>query len=528
MTWLTKFFNKHGQKCLFVWAFTLFLLALVFFLTAWVSYQRIGAFGCSDQCFNFVAAYFMLKGKTLYSQIFFNHQPLMAYLSYIIQLLLRPGNLYHLVLYHRLFILFFSFLMSLLIIWRFRWAGVGFVFFYEVTKFYLYGYSFLPEAMVAYLLAYLFGLWWKKTQKEHLLLFDYPLAAFFVWAIGFLRLPYFPAAIVLYLAFLLPSARKNKRPAIFSFFLFLLLSLFTLSSLPLKEYFYDILVVNYQAALGETQNLGISNPTILKIFFYPFLILLDGENSYLRTILVGLDIVFLILIFWRILKSKKLKKALMTIFFLGLAAIRFVEPGTMFHEAFHMAPWYSLFLMAIFLLFFEASKQKLAVVLSALLAVTFAYTILSPWSFLWEKVDQQEEFTVEYADYFAYGTVIRALSKPEDTLFLDMWDDLIYWQSDLDSAYQYSLYTPIMSGFPLFRQARQKMFQNNPPDFYYSYPGASEECLPLFPRKLKDDYLQLYFSKKPTCLYLKKTKLPEITNNQWQEIEKLGFHLPED
>jgi len=45
------------------------------------------------------------------------------------------------------------------------------------------------------------------------------------------------------------------------------------------------------------------------------------------------------------------------------------------------------------------------------------------------------------------------------------------------------------------------------------------------PEKEKDKYIQLYFSNNPSCLYLKKTKLPEINDEQWKEIQKLGFHM---
>ena len=55
----------------------------------------------------------MLRGKTLYSQIFFNHQPLMAYLSFLIQALSQPKTLYHLILFHHLFIILFSLLLDL-------------------------------------------------------------------------------------------------------------------------------------------------------------------------------------------------------------------------------------------------------------------------------------------------------------------------------------------------------------------------------------------------------------------------------
>ncbi len=526
-----KRFSKIPPTKICISAILFLILGATLFLVSKASYQRIGVFGCFDQCFNFVAAYFMLKGKVLYSQIFFNHQPLMAYLSYFIQTVFNPDNLYKLILYHRMFILLFSLLMNVLIIWRFRWAGIGFVLFYETTKYYLFGSFFLPEVIAAYLIAYLAGLWWEKVRKKHLSMFDYLTASIFTWLIVFLRIPYIPIALIFFGFILLPLNQRTKKLKSASLFLFLLLSFLTLLNISLKDYIHQVFVLNYQMMSSETQALGISGIGIFKIFLYPLLILLTGKWNYFRSILIGLDAVFLSLIAWFILKGKKGKEILLILFIMGLAAARYVEPGTTFYEAFHLLAWYSLFVMFIFLFLIElhCSKkdQRLFFILTSLLIAFFAYIIFSSRSFIWEKVNREEEFTTNYAHYFAHGSVIRILSKPENTLFLDLWDDLIYQQSGLDSSYPYSLYTPVMSSSQKFNQARLIMFHNNPPDFYYSYPGTGENCPPLFPNEIIGDYRQLYFSKEPTCLYIKKENIAGITSKQWEEIKKLGFYLPE-
>lgn len=494
---------------IFLYFLTAIVLVGIIFLTSKAYYQRIGAYGCGDQCFNFVAAFFMLKGKGLYSQIFFNHQPLMAYLSYLIQKTLQPSTLYQLVLYHRLWLIVFSVLMDFLLVLRFRWAGIGFALFYETTKYYLTGHFFLPEAVVAYLVAYLFGLWWEKGRNR-VLLTDYLLAPFFTWLVIFLREPYIPLAVLLYFLWLFPLKKKK----IFSLLFLIFLSLVTLATLPLKDYFYDLIWINRQFVSNEIQSVGIQGIKLLKIFFYPLLIFFTGPNTYFHRILIGLDLVFLI----SALGSRFL---ITTILIMGLAGIRYIEPGTMYYQAFHLLPWYSLFLMAIFV-----RLKTMKRILLVFLAGIFFYAIFSRESFLRERVNSQGEFTLNYANYYAYGTVIKTLSRANDTLFLEFWDDLIYWQAGLDSAYQYSLYTPAMAGSPKFIRARLEMFKKAPPDFYYSYYGAGKNCRSLAPAENQSDYLQLYFSQNPTCLYLKKTKLTQITADQWQEVGKLGFHLP--
>ncbi len=531
MSFLTKFLNKKKSishfNILLKLAAGLLLIAILS-LTSWVAYQRIGAFGCFDQCFNFVAAYFMLKGKQLYSQIFFNHQPLMAYLSYLIQKVSQPATLYQLVIYHRLFTIIFSLLMSALFVWRFRWKGVGFVLFFETSKFYLMGQFFLPEVIVAYLLAFLMGLWWQKHHQKNALLVDYFLAAIFAWAAVFLTLPYLPLTLSLYLAFLMPLTKKSKISWL-SLGFFVLLSLGILIQLPLNDYFFQTGTINRQLVVDESQRVGLTNLGMIKIFFYPWLIFIQGKASYFRHFLIGLGTLFSGLTFWFVFKTKQIKKILLIIFFLGLATVRFVEPGTMFYEAFHLLVWQGLFLMSLFLLSEELMSHQTYWWLKSssflLLFYLLGYLVLSPISFLREKVNSQEEFTTQYAPYFAHGTVIKTLSKPDDTLFLEQWDDLIYWTSSLDSSYPYSLYTPIMAQSSQYREARLKMFQNNPPDFYYSFPEGKKNCPALLPEKEKDKYIQLYFSNNPSCLYLKKTKLPEINDEQWKEIQKLGFHM---
>ncbi len=498
--------------------FSLLIATLVY--TSWVSYQRIGAFGCFDQCFNFVAAYFMLKGKTLYSQIFFNHQPIMAYLSYLIQLATKPATIYQLILYHRVFILAFSLFLDFLFIFRFRFAGILFVLFYETTKFYLMGNLFLPEAISAYLVAYLFGLWWKKSQGNKIFTTDYLIGAIFTWLIVFLNLSQIPLVLIIFFLFLIPQNQKQKKLNLIACFLFLTLLIITFIQIPLKDYFFDIFTVNLQLVRSETQHLGINNLKILKIFFYPLLILFTSQKNHFSLVLIGLDIIFLILIFNLVFKNRKIKEFLLIILILGLAAIRFVEPGKIFYETFHLLSWYSLFLITTFLL---STKSK---ALFFFLAIIYIFIVFSPQSFLRERVNRLEEFNTNFAPYFAPGTVIKTLSQPNDTLFLELWDDLIYWQAGLNSAFQYSLYTPAMVGLEKFNQARKEMFQNNPPDFYYSYYGASEECQPLIPSENQPDYLQLYFANNPSCLYIKKTKLPHISAKQWEEVGKLGFHLP--
>lgn len=505
------------------------LLIAIFFLSSRATVQRMAAFGCFDQCFNYTAAYFMLKGKTLYSQIFFNHQPFMAYLSYLIQLVFKPKSLFELVLYHRRFIFYFSLLMDLLIVFRFRWAGFGFVLFYELTKYYLFGQFFLAEAVVAYLLVWLLGLAWEKTadKKKSLSKKDFFLATIFTWLILFFRITFAPAAFFLYAIILWRKKNERSFPSVFGC-LFIFLTGTTLLFLPLKSYFFETLKVNWQV-LADNQT-GLS--FFLKPFFYPFEIFFNRNNwNHFRLTMAGLNLVWLTAAGLMVFNFKKIKLMGIVFLVLGLTAFRAADPGKIFYEAFHLLPWYALFLITLFLSLksvLETKKTgKWSRFLLVWLGAIFLYSVLPRHSFVWEKIDRQEEWNIHYVHYWLYGEAVKRLSSPGDTLFLDQWDDLIYWQADLDSPYPYSLYTPIMTYFSEFNRARERMFKDNPPDFYYAYCDDKTEFSPLLPENSRKAYLQLRAGDKPTCLYLKKTKLLKITEDQQRAIKDLGFFLPE-
>lgn len=488
-------------------------------------YQRIGAFGCFDDCFNFVAAYFMLKGKTLYSEIFFSHQPLMAILSYLIQLFGKPQTIYQLIAFHRIFILLFSLVMDIFLILRFRWVGLGFVIFYETTKFYLFGDRFLGEAMITYLLVYLMGLLWEIWMKKKISAFELFWAAFFAWVMMFTREAFIPIAGFLF--FLIIKGTKPIRLKMASILLFAILTFSTLLSLPLPDYFFNVVRANFSNLGSEISNTDLLGIGTLKIFAYPFYIFLAGEWNYFHQILIGLSTTFLILVSFGWLKLKMRKESLLIFLILGLSNIRFVEPGSVFYGAFHMAPWYGLFIAIIFLLLKRLVQKKSPGVWLGLTALgsVFVYIILSPQWFIKEKIIKDVEFTTGYGHYFVTGEVVKTLATAGDTLFLDGWDDLIYWQANLPSPYKYSWYTSDMPFYPVYTQAREEMFKNNPPTFYY---GNCSQKLPyyLLPGYRQADYLPLHFSGKPTCLYIKKTKLAIIENDKWEKVKKFGFYLP--
>ena len=470
----------------------------------------------------------MLDGKTLYSQIFFNHQMFMADISYVIQALSHPINIYELILRHRQFIMFAGLIMDALLIYRFGLAGVGFTLFYEFSKFYTFGDRFLGEGLVVYFLAYILGLLWHKLNKNKLYLFDYILAGIFTWAIIFLRETFIPVAIFTYFLILFnKSEYKNK---IISVVIFLILTLGVILLTSIKDYIFQVVYINLNLTYSIREK--ADNPLILvnqlKIFLYPLYLYFDGTFNNFRYFIVGLNSLFIISLFLYIKTVKKLAIVVLFLFLLGLTNIRPVTPGTIFYEAFHMLPWYGSFIFLFFLILQEIIKQKKKFVsfASLILFLLFTYLMLAPNSYVREKADPQTEFINNYGHILQIGEVIRALSKQEDTLFLDGGDDLIYWQAKLHSKYPYSWYTSIMPKFSVFTNARDYMFKNDPPDFYYDLCAKGKNYNPSLPKQIISKYQQLYSFGKPTCVYVKKTKIPQISIEQWQKAKEFKYELP--
>lgn len=506
-----------------------FILVFFFIFLFKIYYQKIGAFGCFDDCFNFTAGYFMLQGKKLYSEIFFNHQPLMAVLSFLIQLFSHPETLYKFILYHRIFIFSFSFLMNLLLVFRFGWKrGLLFVLFYEPTKYYLFGDHFLAEAMIVYPLVYLVNLLWEKLEEKDLSVGDYLISAIFTWFIIFMREPFVPVALLLYLIIL--WNKKDLQLKYFSVILFFSLSISTFLFFPFKDYLFNVFRANVSFVLpNQAISKGIFDMGIFKIFAYPFYIFFGDKWNYFRNVLVGLDLIFLSSVAIVIVKKKIFKKIVLFFVILGLANIRSVPPGTIFYEAFHLAPWYGLFLMITFLFVLELftfNSKKLNLIMASLLVLPLGFIFFSPRAFFREKTDREYEFTTNYANYFTSGTVIKLLANPQDTLFVDGFDELIYWQAKLPSSYKYSFYTSVMPRFSKYREEREQMFLKNPPIFYYgSCPNDPNQGRQLS-KEIVQEYERLYFAGKPSCLFIKKTKIPEITKEKWKKVEKLEYYLP--
>lgn len=515
-------------KRFFYLTFFLFLLIPLYYILYKLYIPRVSSFGCFDDCFNIMGGYFMLKGKTIYADFFFNHQMLMAYVSAAIQQITKPENMYELILVHRKFLLLYSFCMAAILVVRFRITALSFLFSYELTKFYIFGNRFLAEAMITYPLIYLVGIIWNKMHKKPIYWYDYIICAFFGWFVIFMREPFIPLALVLLLfIFWGKSVTKGKLSGII---LFLLLTMILLLNTPIYDWLFNVISVNRQTVLADSVTNNMDQLYIVKVFFYPVFLLFSGEWNVFRYFEIGFAILFLYLLIYGIVIKKIYKTSVFIIFILGIANLRAGTPGHIFYSAFHMLPWYAIFLFFTFSLFknyFVSEKPSLKpTLISVVFALFFFTTLFSLKSYIYEKPHPHEEFLTQYGNQLQVGETVKKLSSPDDSLFLDGFDDLIYWQAGLMSSYEYTWFTSVMPHFSLYTQARQEMFAKNPPDFYYGSCPKENSPGRLLPSTIKDNYIRLLDHNKQSCLFVLKNKLQEIDETQWKNAGELGYSLP--
>lgn len=491
---------------------------------------RINAFGCFDDCFNFLGGYFILHGKKLYEEIFFNHQPLFAFISFLVQKFSDPINIYDLILKHRQLLMGFALLMNLLLVWRFRWTAVFFAVSFELTKYYFFGDRFLAESFIVYPLVYLLGITLSTIKKEKITNFDAFLSAIFCWFIVFSREPYVPVSLFLYTSVLLHF--KSRRVKIISLVIFSLLCAITLTQIFSGEYVYQLITLNSTNSLSsDIKGKQLLGPGLFLIFFYPLFIIYEHASDIVWQFLTKVSLIFCFaLIFLWKKRGIRLWHVLFILSVLFLANLRYAEPHFVFYGTFHIVPWHGLFLLATFFLLerIKTINKTVGVVSFAVIIISLFLVISDKKYFAYETSDPHQVYLTQFGPIQQAGSAFRELSSPGDKLFVDGFDDLVYWEAKMFSDYPYSWYTSVMPSSDKYLKARYEMFKKNPPQFYYGLcPGESNENQRM-PDEFKNDYVGLTSQNKPTCIHIHAKKLPQITDKQWKKAQEWLYDRPKE
>ena len=424
----------------------------------------------------------------------------------------------------------FGFFFNVMLIIRFRYIALPFIVTFELSKFYVFGDRFLAEGLIVYPLVYLFGITLLKLSNHKLFTIDYLLSAVFAWFVIFSREPYVPLALLLFAIIIWGKFDRIKKISFGIFALFTIGILVYIGNL--KEYFFNIVTFNLEAVLPRDISIELFGPKPVHVFFYPIYVFFYGGWNIFKQLLIGIDILFVIYILL-LIKKKLYKLTFFIILLLGLTNFRVILPGTLFYESFHMIIWYGLFLFSTSFLIFNFSKAKYFKFVSlALFAFLLISLVTSKSYFSNDKVDEHTEFLTQYGPILHAGETVKALSNPNDTLFLDRSDDLIYWQAKRLSSYKYVWFTSQMNFFPKYTDERLRMFKTNPPDFYKEFGSCPKKNPPevdgSLPKFVQNQYVRLYSNNEPSCLFVHKNKLKEISNSQWKKARELLYTLNPD
>lgn len=495
---------------------------LILLFLAYKYFQQSVSFSFVDEYDNFIAAYFILGGKKLFTNIFHNRQFGPVYLSYLVQLITQPNSLYQLIMFHRIFVILFSLMFTTLLSIRFGLIAIIFTLLYEPIKYYFHGNLFLGESFIVYPLVYLFFLIFESKSKNTI--FDYILVGAFFWFSCFMREPYIPLATFLFFCYLV---RLNKVKAYkLSLVIVLFLSILSLIGINIKDYFFQLFQVNSNR-IFVTSNESLNVTNLLKSFFYPFTVFFGGAWNYFRSITLTYSMILIVLSAFLLKTTKRYWQLIIIFISLGLAAIRPNEAGKVFYGTYRMTIWYGIIIASVLILLkliIDNKKAQRYVVVMILLTI-FVVSYF-PENFIYKKINRNEIFNINYNRYFVNGEVVRMLSNPGDTLFVDGYESLIYWQAKIPSSYKYTLYYPVMKGIYQFDRERADMLNMKTLSFYFTDCNYIK-TYPI-PPVIKSSFRQFIYSvnnNEETCLYMNNNKLTKDFADKLKLIEKFNYKL---
>jgi len=475
-----------------------------------------------------MGGYFLLHGKKMFSEIFFNHMPSMAYISALIQHLTKPDSIYMLIYQHRMFMIYLSIIADIFLTLRFGVVGFGFAILFESTKGFIFGDRFLAEPIIVYPVVYLWGLVWEFLQKKRVSPFEVFLATIFTWFVVFTREPYIPLVLMLF-AVMLWFMRKTVW-IWWSGILLFLMSLASVTYFGINDFMFNVFTVNEHNITIEATQVAAQSGGTWSVFLYPLQVFYEGNWNLFREVEAGLMALLILFGILVLVKSKNISGVIIALAVLTLANIRTIIPGSLYYGTFHHIEWYALVIFTVLSLLVKVWQYRnvrwISLIGGAVFLGLSVYALVSPASYLHEQVDRQTEFTTNYNQYYVVGETVRLLSNPADTLFLDGQDDLIYWQAGRYSDYPYSWYTSLMPYFTVYTKARDEMLKKDPPVFFYGRCWGKSNEFTTMPPQLAYLYVRLDHDNAPSCLYIKNNKIPHITTDQWKSIEQFNYSLP--
>jgi len=489
--------------------------------------QNIFSISFVDEAANFTTGAWVARGAKMYEDFFLLHQPTTTLISAVIQKAIPLNSIFLLVKRHREFVFVFSFLSSAFLVWRFGPMGLFFAFFYELTKFTLFGNLFLAETLSIPPLLYCIGLVYErvKHRAEKVRLID---ILFFLASLLFIQFTLLPLAFFVLFALLmffsLSSSKERKK-------VFFLGSLVTMATLLAFSHFVSFAeYVRQTVAFTTTQfipgeELHQSLATLVsQIFLFPIhALFLPNEGFFL--IFKFFCVLFIILSLF--LSRKRTLLVLLAYLLLVLTNTR-PRPFALFYQGFHFLPLYaSLVWIALLHLetFAEGVKQTVGKIAVYAVPLVILGVIIFPYGYkeFTRSNDPKTDWYVNYSPFFDYGETLRLLALPTDTLMVIPDVPLLYWQSGFKSNSLYFYTYGFMYKNPIISNQLLYYFRIHPPSFIYDERDLlADELIGTY---AKEAYIPVLLRGKPSRLYVRKDSIPTILSTQWKQVERYGFSL---
>lgn len=205
---------------------------------------------------------------------------------------------------------------------------------------------------------------------------------------------------------------------------------------------------------------------------------------------------------------------------LGLSNIRFISPESQYYSGFHMLPWYSTLIFGSLMIAVDLWIKRNPIIIKAvnlfLVVLALGMSLFYAQTTLFQKRDIQKDYYINYSGPTTLGEIVKIIKNPGDELFVsrDTW--LVYWQSDAEHLPKLFGYYVWLSGVDKSREAIIKIFENNPPTFFYC-----ENCIGSGLSKYTGKYQVVKKDGNKTDLYVLPARIKALTRLQH---DQLSFH----
>lgn len=500
------------------------LLITIFLLALFLTEKYSQSFHFVDEDEHFVVGSFMNKGYHLYSDLSANHQPLTYLPSALAQWVFQPKTLFTLFKTGRETILILGLLGGVWLTFQYGFIALPFILFYEFTKYFLFGNLFLSESLIIYPLVYLLGECYKITfysyKPKNWQVIGFAFATFFI---SFNLLPMLPALMLLGLIYLIKI--KQKKLLIVSLIIPTVLLFIFINPI---DYFRETVYYNWKYTLPYLSPVG-NNYNFLRLLIFPLLSFFVSKNSILNQWIILFSIIFIINLTIYLINNKFRFFIGNLLFYLLIVLTnnRNLIPGEMFYSGFHLLPWYAAFiffnLLNLKLIFTKNIKLKF---LPAVVLLTGSfYLMISPHMPYFEPMDKLKEHNTNFLSYYLIERGLKTLVKEGDRLMVLPDETIIYWNSGVKPATNQLIYHNWEYEVPLLRTEMNKVLATDPPEFIYANFDriGTAGYLPLIIPLLKTQYWQVNVNGAAQNLHIKRTKIKTISEEEWQEWEKLSF-----